>query len=144
MPAKGLTLLDFGVTPPYLTSSWEVLAEHFASPRRQRVLPTPARAGVVDFCLIPRTSPHHAGAHDPVAILALLASGELTLLGWPDGAPLPASDLLPLSLNLAAPPLRFVDVAQVQRKRWLGMVESRPCLPQFLEGGSPIVKTGRR
>ena len=62
MPTKGMTFFEMGRTPNYATSSWDVLAEHLENPRRQRVLPTPPNAEVVDFCLIPRESPHFAGA----------------------------------------------------------------------------------
>jgi hypothetical protein len=54
---KGLTFLDLGPTPNYATSSWQILSDHFAGANRQRILPTPPKAEVVDFCLIPRTSP---------------------------------------------------------------------------------------
>jgi syntaxin-binding protein 5 len=68
LPTKGLTFFELGQTPNYTTSSWQILSAHFESPKRQRVLPTPPHADVVDFCLIPRSSPHYAGAHDPVAV----------------------------------------------------------------------------
>ena len=61
LPTKGLTLFEMGRTPVYNTSSWEVLSNHLESPKRQRILPTPPNAEVVDFCLIPRSSPHFAG-----------------------------------------------------------------------------------
>ena len=48
-PAKGLTFLDLGPTPVYATSSYQVLEQHFAKPKRQHLLPTPPNAEVVDF-----------------------------------------------------------------------------------------------
>ena len=142
--ANGLTLLELGNTPPYLTSSWEVLSEHFASPKRQRILPTPTNAGVVDFCLIPKTSPHYAGASDPVAVLAILDSGELALLHFPDGHPLSPTYLLPVSLCLVHPQINLFNVTMFNRKKWLGMEEKRVKPPVFLEGGSPLCKPNKR
>ncbi|KAF8431861.1 putative snare-dependent exocytosis protein [Terfezia claveryi] len=144
MHAKGLTLLELGNTPPYLTSSWEVLSEHFASPKRQRILPTPTNAGVVDFCLIPKTSPHYAGANDPVAVLAILESGELALLNFPDGQPLSPTYLLPVSLCLVHPQMNLFNVTMFNRQKWLGMEEKRVKPPVFLEGGSPLCKPNKR
>ena len=144
MNAKGMALMDFGNTPPYLTSTWQVLSEHFASPKRQRMLPTPPTAEVIDFCLIPRTTPHYNGGHDPVAVLALLASGELTLLRFPDGYPLSPTYLLPISLTFMHPPITGFNVTMFDRKRWLGMEEKREKPPIFLEGGSPLCKPTRR
>lgn len=144
MHAKGLTLFELGNTPPYLTSSWEVLSEHFASPKRQRVLPTPTTAGVVDFCLIPKTSPHYHGANDPVAVLAILESGELALLQFPDGHPLSPSYLLPVSLALMHPQINLFNITMFNRQRWLGMEEKRVKPPIFLEGGSPLCKPNKR
>ena len=69
-PAKGLTFFELGRTPVYQTSSWQVLSQHFESPKRQRILPTPPNAEVVEFCLIPRTSPHYGGAQDPIALFS--------------------------------------------------------------------------
>ncbi|KAF8458256.1 putative snare-dependent exocytosis protein [Kalaharituber pfeilii] len=141
--AKGLTLLELGNTPPYLTSSWEVLSEHFASPKRQRILPTPTSTGVVDFCLIPKASPHYHGANDPIAVIALLDSGELALLNYPDGQPLSPTYLLPISLTLMHPHMNLFDITLFRRQRWLGMVEKRAKPPLFIEGGSPLCKPNR-
>lgn len=143
MHAKGLTLLELGSTPPYLTSSWEILSEHFASPKRQRLLPTPAGVGVVDFCLIPKSSPHYHGAHNPMAVLAILESGELALLKFPDGDPLSATYLLPSSLMMVHPPVQKFNVTRFNRQRWLGMEEQRVKPQIFLEGGSPLCKPHR-
>ena len=144
MHARGLTLLELGNTPPYLTSSWDALSEHFASPRRQRILPTPTSAGVIDFCPIPKTSPHYHGANDPIAVIALLETGELALLSYPDGRPLSPTHLLPISLALVHPHFNLLNVTLFNRQRWLGMEEKRVKPPAFLEGGSPLCKPTRR
>lgn len=135
MPAKGMTLLDFGPTPNTITSSAQALAEHLASPKRQRVLPTPTQLDIIDFCLIPRLSPHYCGTHDPVAVIGLYASGELVTLRFPDGAPLSPASILHPSLVLTHPFASRIEVSAVNRQRWLGMEESRQKGPEFIIGG---------
>lgn len=144
MPNKGLTLLDLGQTPNMLTSSIPFISEHFASPRRQRILPTPAALDVVDFCLLPRTSPHYAGNHDPIAVLALLASGELATLSFPDGQPLSPASIFHPSLSLAHPFVASVNLSPVNRQRWLGMIETRDKPKEVVVGGVEHPKPLRR
>ncbi|KAH0390242.1 snare-dependent exocytosis protein-like protein, partial [Aureobasidium melanogenum] len=135
MPTKGMTFFELGRTPNYATSSWDVLADHLESPRRQRVLPTPPNAEVVDFCLIPRESPHFAGAQDPIAILALLSSGEVITLSFPSGIPITPSNQLHVSMTFVHPFIRRAHVTTVDRVRWLGMTETRNQGPKILKGG---------
>jgi syntaxin-binding protein 5 len=144
MPAKGMTLIDLGPSPNMLTSSVQVVSEHFASPRRQRILPTPTDMDVVDFCFIPKTSPHYGGGHDPMAVVALLASGELTTLRFPDGHPLSPASLLNPSLVLAHPFATRVDVSAVNRVRWLSMVEKNNKPKDMIVGGLEHIKPLRR
>lgn len=54
-PTRGLTFFDFGPTPVYATSSWDMLTKHFQGPKRTHVLSTPPNAEIVTFLLIPRT-----------------------------------------------------------------------------------------
>ena len=122
---KAMTFFELGRTPIYNTSSWQVLADHFESPKRQRILPTPRNAEVKDFCLIPRSSPHFAGAHDPIAVLALLASEEIITLSFPSGMPISPTNQLHLSLTFVHPFATRAEVAPVERTRWLGMKEKR-------------------
>ncbi|KAG9715747.1 snare-dependent exocytosis protein-like protein, partial [Aureobasidium melanogenum] len=135
MPTKGMTFFELGRTPNYATSSWDVLADHLESPRRQRVLPTPPNAEVVDFCLIPRESPHFAGAQDPIAILALLSSGEVITLSFPSGIPITPTNQLHVSMTFVQPFIRRAHVTTVDRVRWLGMTETRNQGPKILRGG---------
>lgn len=134
-PTKGLCFLEFGRTPVYNTSSWDALAGHLRDPKRQRILPTPPGAEVVDFCLIPRASPHFAGAHDPVAIVALLASGELLTLSFPSGMFISPTNQLHPSLTFVHPYIKKTNVATMDRTRWLGMTETRQQGPPILRGG---------
>ena len=133
---KGLTFLDLGQTPVYATSSWQILSQHFEKPKRQHVLRTPPNAEVIDFCLIPRKSPHFAGAHDPIAVVALLTSGEVVTLSFPSGHPIPPSNQHHVSLSYVHPFVNRIDVAYVERTRWLGMMENRSKGPLILKGGA--------
>ena len=122
--AKGLTFLDLGPTPVYATSSWQILSDHFAKPKRQHILPTPPNAEAVDFCLIPRKSPHLAGASDPVVLIALLASDELVTMSFPSGHPITPTNQLHVSLAFVHPFVDRIAVAYVDRTRWLGLVST--------------------
>ncbi|KAF2096775.1 hypothetical protein NA57DRAFT_78368 [Rhizodiscina lignyota] len=137
VPANGLTLFELGRTPNYSTSSWQILAQHFESPKRQRMLPTPPNAEVLDFCLIPRSSPHFHGAHDPVAVVAVLSSGELITLTFPSGLPISPTNQLSVSMTFVHPFINRITMAPVERTRWLGMTETRSHGPQILKGGTP-------
>ena len=143
-PTKGLTLFEMGRTPIYNTSSWEVLTRYFEDPKRQRILPTPPGAEVIDFCLIPKTSPHFAGAHDPMAVIALLSSGELLTLTFPSGMPISPTNQLHPSLTLVHPFVRQIEIAQTGREKWLGLQERRQQGPQILKGGAELGRTTRR
>ncbi|KAA8913927.1 lethal giant larvae like, C-terminal-domain-containing protein [Sphaerosporella brunnea] len=145
MPSKGITMLDLGPTPNMLTSSAQVVAEHLGSPRRQRILPTPTQHDVVEFCVIPRTTPHYGGGHDPVAIVALLANGELFTLRFPDGTPISPAPLLNPSLVMQHPFATRVDVSAINRQRWLSMVRPRRQQgKEIIVGGVEHVKPLRR
>ena len=134
--AKGLTFLELGPTPNYATSSWQILSGHFEKPRRQHFLPTPPNAAVVEVCMIPRKSPHFAGCSDPIAVIALLASGELVTLSFPSGHPITPTNQLHASLTMVHPFVNRIDMAYVDRTRWLGMVENRSQGPPLLKGGA--------
>ena len=135
---KGLTYLDFGPTPVYATSSWQILADYFNAPKRQRILPTPPQAEVIDFCLLPEASPHNAGAHEALAVIALLSSGETVTLAVPSGHPISPTNHLHLSVSFVHPFIDTVNVTQVERTKWLGMVEHRQDGPPLLNGGAEM------
>jgi syntaxin-binding protein 5 len=143
-PTKGLCFLEFGRTPVYNTSSWEVLAGHLRDPKRSRILPTPPGAEVIDFCLIPRSSPHFNNAHDPIAIIALLASGELLTLSFPSGMFISPTNQLHPSLTFVHPYIKKIGVATMDRTRWLGMTETRQSGPPILRGGVDGASTMKR
>ncbi|KAI4238717.1 MAG: hypothetical protein LQ349_000899 [Xanthoria aureola] len=133
---KGLTFIDLGQTPNYTTSSWQILSQYLEKPKRQQTLPTPQNAEVVDFCLIPRRSPHYAGSHDPIAVIALLTSGELVTLSFPSGHAINPTNQLHPSMSYVHPFINRIDLAPVERTRWLGMVENRSKGPPMLKGGA--------
>ena len=135
-PLSGLTFLDLGPTPNYQTSSWQVLSSHFQQPKRQHVLPTPPTTEVIDFLLIPRSSPHYAGANDPIAVITVLSSGELITMSFPTGHPISPTNQLPVSLSYVHPFVTKTALAGVERTRWLGMKENRQQGPQFLFVGA--------
>lgn len=141
---KSLTLFELGRTPIYNTASWQVLSDHFENPKRQRILPCPPGSEVVDLFLIPRSSPHFAGCHDPIAIIALLASGELVSLSFPSGMPICPTNQLHISMTLVHPYINYVNLSPVERTKWLGMTEKRSHGPNFLHGGAGAVNPLKR
>lgn len=143
-PSKGLTLFEMGRTPVYATSTWDTFHTYFDAPKRQRILPTPPGAEVVDYCLIPRTSPHFAGAHDPIAIIALLSSGELLTLSFPSGMPISPTNQLHVSLTFVHPYIHSIKTTQVSREKWLGLTERRQQGPPILTGGAEEPRQLRR
>ncbi|KAI9830217.1 MAG: hypothetical protein M1826_005019 [Phylliscum demangeonii] len=136
LPSNTLTYLDLGMSPNYATSSWQLLADHFAHPKRQHMLPMPPDAPIHSFCLLPRSSPYYAGSHDPVAILVVLTSGELLTLSFPEGQPIPIANRLHISLSFVHPFAHRVDFATVERATWLGMKEARQRGPALIRGGA--------
>ncbi|KAK7745888.1 Lethal(2) giant larvae sro7 [Cytospora paraplurivora] len=140
---KGLTFLDLGGTPIYATSSWSILEDHFSG-KRHLTLPTPPGTDVTDYCLFPRFSPYFAGAQDPIAILAALASGELITLTFPSGYPISPTNQFHPSLSLVHPFVRKVAISTLDRGRWLGMLEKRSRGEDLLKGGAEAPKPRRR
>ena len=143
-PTKGLSFLELGYTPNYATSSWQVLTSHFEKPKKRSQLETPLSAEVVDFCLIPRTSPHFARAQDPIAIIALLSSGELMTMSFPSGHPISPTNQLSVHLFFVSPFAKQLSMAYIDRTQWLGMKEKRYGGPPILKGGAEATHTLRK
>ncbi|KAJ5095355.1 hypothetical protein NUU61_004711 [Penicillium alfredii] len=135
-PNKGLTFLDMGPTPNYQTSSWQMLSSYFERSRREIHLSVPPGAHVVNFCLIPRSSPYFAGAHDPIALLAVLSSGELVTMSFPSGHAITPTNMLHPYLTLVHPFVNKATITPVDRSVWLGLKERRLQGPKFLTGGA--------
>jgi syntaxin-binding protein 5 len=143
-PTRGLSFLELGPTPVYATSSWDALANHFRNPRRVHVLPTPPSAEVSDFLLIPRNSPHFAGAHDPIAVMVIMTSGELLTISFPSGHPISPTNQLSVDLSLIHPFATKIGMCSIERTRWLGMRESRQHGALFVQGGFEGTKPMKR
>ena len=144
IPERGLTFFELGRTPVYQTSSWQVLSDHFAKPQRQSTLPTPPHIDVADFCLVPKLSPHFAGCQDPIGIIAVLSSGELTTLSFPSGHPISPTNQLHPSLTFVHPFVGKISLAAVDRTRWLGMTEKRQIGLPILKGGAQAGRQSMR
>jgi len=139
---NGLTFIELGPTPVYATSSWDVLTNHFEGKRRM-TLPTPLGAEVLDFCLIPRQSPHFGGAQDPIAILTMLSSGELITMSFPSGYPISPTNMFHPSLSFVHPFVQKIAVSTLNRDRWLGMIEKRNQGEPILKGGAEASRRRR-
>lgn len=147
-PNKGLTFLDMGPTPNYQTSSWQILCGYFERTRRQMNLPIPPGAQASTFCLIPRSSPYFAGAHDPIAIIVVLSSGELVTMSFPSGHAITPTNMLHPYLSFVHPFVNKVTLTPVDRAAWLGLKERRAQGPKFVFGGAeaknPLKRFGNR
>ncbi|OJK05187.1 hypothetical protein ASPACDRAFT_74707 [Aspergillus aculeatus ATCC 16872] len=141
---KGLTFLDLGPTPNYQTSTWPMISKYFESPRRVSVLPTPPGGEVVDFCPIPRSTPYFGGAHDPIALIARLSSGELITMSFPTGHPITPTNMLHPYLSFVHPFVTKATLSAVDRSAWLGLKERRSQGPKFLLGGAEAKKALKR
>ncbi|KAK8022544.1 hypothetical protein PG993_013311 [Apiospora rasikravindrae] len=133
-PPDGLTFIELGVTPNYSTSTWSILSE-YCKGKRQSILQTPPMTEVADFFMIPRLSPHFAGAQDPIAIMTLLTSGEVHTMSFPSGYPISPTNQLHPSMSFVHPFAVKFEVATIERTRWLGMVETRKQGEALLKGG---------
>lgn len=134
---QGVTMLDFGVTPVVAITSYQNMGKFYASPRRQRVFPTPQDSFVVDFIPLPRANPFYGGGCDPNAIVFQLSSGELTTLSYPDGLPINSIAGLPSAFAWVEPFICTLSVASVPHNQWLGMMSSVPVAEPFFIGGAP-------
>lgn len=135
-PNKGLTFLDMGPTPNYQTSSWQVLSVYLERSRRHMNLPIPPGAHAITYCLIPRTDPYFAGAHDPIAILVVLSSGELVTMSFPSGHAITPTNMLHPFLSYVHPFVNKATLTPVDRAVWLGLRERRLQGPKFVLGGA--------
>ncbi|OOF99786.1 hypothetical protein ASPCADRAFT_203594 [Aspergillus carbonarius ITEM 5010] len=141
---KGLTFIDLGPSPNYQTSSWAIISKHFETPKRSALLPTPPGAEVVDFCLIPRSTPYYAGSHDPIALIALLSSGEVITMSFPSGHPITPTNMVHPHLSFVHPFVNKATLTPVDRAAWLGLKEKRSQGPKFLLGGAEAKKALKR
>jgi syntaxin-binding protein 5 len=138
---KGLTYFDFGPTTGNLLA--EHLSNHVSSPRKQRILPTFSQA--LSFTVIPRTSPFYNGTHEPLAVLALLETGEIASYSLPDCQPLPVAQTLPPAITFVSPPITQFSIAVVPQQRWQSFIgRSKSRNRHILLGGAPARRHLRR
>lgn len=95
---NGLSILDYGTCPNRI----EEHSEFFASPQRQRILPT-SRDQILSLLPLGCASPFHI-AHGPRCVLLISAAGVLSVLDMPDGQPT-AVYKQPPSLSICSPHL---------------------------------------
>ena len=142
LPQKGLTYLDFGVAPASLIG--DALSTFFSVPRKQRILPVFSNA--LSFTIIPRTSPFYNGTHEPLAILALLETGEVAAYSLPDCQLLPVAQTLPPALSFVSPPITHFSIANVPHQKWSAFIGRNKAHMNrnILLGGAPARRHLRR
>jgi syntaxin-binding protein 5 len=142
LPQKGMTFLDFGPTPANLIA--ETLSTHFSRPRKQRILPT--FSNPLSFSVIPRTSPFFNGTHEPLALLALLETGEIAAFSLPDCQLLPVAQTLPPALSFVSPPITQFSIALIPQQKWssFGGRNKSSMNRNILLGGAPARRHLRR
>lgn len=142
MPQKGLTYLDFGTTPQNLIG--EALSNHFSRPRKQRILPTFSNA--LSFSIIPRSTPFYNGTHEPLALLAMLETGEIAAFSMPDCQLLPVAKTLPPALSFVSPPITNLSVALIPHQKWSSFMpnDEAHVNRNILLGGAPARRHLRR
>ena len=139
---KGLTFLDFGVTPTSLIG--DSISNHFARPRKSRILHT--FSNPLSFTIIPRTTPFYNGTHEPLALLASLETGEIAAFSLPDCQLLPVAQTLPPAISFVSPPITQFSVSIIPHQKWssfIGRNEAR-MNRNILLGGAPARRRLRR
>jgi hypothetical protein len=139
---KGLTFLDFGLAPTSLIG--DALSTHFSQPRKQRILPTFSNA--LSFTVIPRTTPFYNGTHEPLALLALLETGEIAAFSLPDCQLLPVAQTLPPALSFVSPPITQFSIALIPQQKWASFIGRNQARMNrnILLGGAPARRRLRR
>lgn len=141
---QGVTLLDFGVTPIVSVTSYQNMGKHYANPRRQRILPTPGYANVVNFIPITRANPFYGGGCDPTAVIFLLTSGELVTLSYPNGLPITSVSAFPSAFSWVGSYVTTFTTASVPHNQWVGMLGSAPTIEPLFIGGAPAHRRLRK
>lgn len=118
LPQKGLTYMDFGPPPSSLVS--DSMSNYFARPRKQRILPT--FSNPLSFTVIPRSSPYYNGTHEPIVLLGLLETGELTAYSMPDCQPLQVAQTLPPALSFVSPPITHFCIVPIPSQKWSSFI----------------------
>lgn len=142
--APGLTMIEFGITPTVAMTSYQAMGDFYRNPKRHRVFPIPDNTEVFDFIMIPKEDPYYAGCHNPHALIALLNTGELTSITYPDGLPVTSIGSFPSSFSWIQPYVTALTVTPLPRIRLMGMLGAvSPCEPFFI-GGAPARRNLRK
>jgi len=142
-PQKGLTFLDYGLTPTNLMG--DNLSNHFSRPRKQRILPT--FSNPLTFTIIPRSTPFFNGTHEPLALLAMLETGEVAAFSMPDCEILPVAQTLPPALSFVSPPITHFSIALIPHQKWASFMphdQEARVNRNILLGGAPARRHLRR
>lgn len=140
--SSGITLLEYGVNPSTITSSYQTLGEYFASPKKHRIFPTPPHNPCIKFLPLPKDDPHYNRSHNPHAIICLLSDSSLTTLAYPSSMPLSGALLHP-SLSLHHPKADWVHVSPIDQQRWK-IMKIIPSPEPFIQGGAELPQDLRR
>lgn len=134
---RGLTMLDFGLTPNVAITSYQAMGQHYANPRRHKIFPIPENVDVVDVIMLPSSNPYYAGNHNPNFLLALLSSGELLVTSYPDGFTVADPKFLPPLLSWINPFITTLSASCVPRTEWTRMMSSIKAKDGMFRGGAP-------
>lgn len=142
LPDKGMTYMDFGITPANLIG--DTLSNHFGMPRKQRIMHT--FSNPLNFLVIPRSSPFYNGTHEPIAILAMLETGEIAAFSLPDCLPLAVSQTLPPAISFVSPPITRFSIALIPQQKWSSFIGRNKTRMNrnILLGGAPARRHLRR
>lgn len=136
-PARGITLLGYGLTPEVSVTSYAAMGSFYANPSRHRVFPVPDDCDITTFITIPRENPFYAGNCDPSHIIALLSTGELMTFSYPDGSIVTDPIVLPPSLGWISPYITSTTLSLVPRSEWLVMMDATSNEDTLFKGGAP-------
>jgi syntaxin-binding protein 5 len=134
---KGLTMLDFGNTPSVAITSYQLMGQHYGSPRKQKIFPLPEGVDASKILMLPLENPFYAGNFDPKYLLALLSSGELVTMGYPNGNIITDPTVVPPALGWITPFITSFAMSLVPRNQWVGMMASVHGSGGMFRGGAP-------
>jgi syntaxin-binding protein 5 len=139
---KGLTYFDFGPSPTTLVGDY--MANYFASPRKQRLLPT--SSDPISCLILPSSSPFYNGTHEPLILLSILETGDLSAFSMPDCQPLAVAKTLPPAIAFISPPATRFSIIPVPQQKWLTFIGRHNAHKNrnILLGGAPTRRPLRR
>lgn len=136
-PVKGISLFSYRNLPA--KKDVETFAEFFANPNSQRFFPFIDIPPVRDMLVIPSSSPHYNGSHNPKNLLLLSEDNSLSLLDISTGNISNMSLSIPPSLCFLASDFRVIAFQTVTKKVWNQIEDTISVNSHYscLFGGSP-------